>query len=128
MDKFYVALATSLVSVLAFIAYKHSRAYRNIYSKLVLFSSVSLIAVGIYDLGGSIMYSGSQIAFNESKKLTGGNLIEAQAVVQKVRDAYSLPTTQITLFCLGWVAYLTLLRFLPEILDLSEDVVPDKKE
>jgi hypothetical protein len=112
MQGLFYSLILAAISALAFVAYRHHKAFVKIASILYGASLITCLAMNLWNIAITVAGSAAQRA------------IEYQGAekIRQATEALQIPYGVLIISFILWMGYLMILRFLPNILNLNEKV------
>lgn len=121
MDKFLVALATSLVSALAFLAYKHPRPFARIANTLDFTSLAVYTLITVWYVATLQMKSAIYTAAFQAKDLPAESKEIVGRLADQIVQEINLPMLPLAIGYFAWSTYLFILSRLPQIHELKDE-------
>lgn len=119
MESLIVGLALSLCIGLAYIAYTHPRPFSRIANILLWSTQGILLAIMLWDTSATVERSAVHTAVYQSDLIPyNSKTLVGEAIAQVGKDG--LPMKNIFIVYAAWFVFLTVLKFLPRILNLED--------
>lgn len=120
METLIVGLVLAACSALAFVAYNHHSSFTPVAEWLRNASFVVILAICVWDTSETWEALSVKAAIYDAKDIPAASKPLAVAAVSQATKERTLPMLNIGIGFAAWFIYLSILRFLPNIIDLNE--------
>jgi hypothetical protein len=125
MEALVIALLVPAVGGLAYIAYNHPGPFKRIANVLLYTSIAAYFAIAVWcnsELSARIDF---QSAIYSANDIPSTAKAAAVAAITRAAQARALPMVNLSIGFFVWYIYLTILRYLPNILELGDKSKPN---